>query len=80
MMSKIIKCLVLLLLSVSCAPKVYIIDQRTVIEEDASGDWPEFNEISQKNQKKEGVIFYKNDEDNQKKKRVLNLINDEFSL
>jgi hypothetical protein len=30
------------LLGVGCAPKIYLIDRQTVLEEEAAGEWPEF--------------------------------------
>jgi hypothetical protein len=32
----------LLVSASSCSPKVYLVDRQTVLEEEAAGEWPEF--------------------------------------
>lgn len=27
----------------ACAPKIYVVDRQTVLEQEAAGDWPEFD-------------------------------------
>jgi hypothetical protein len=29
---------------VGCAPKIYLVDRHTVLEEEAAGEWPDFGE------------------------------------
>ena len=30
---------------VSCTPKIYLIDRQTVLEQEASGNWPELDKV-----------------------------------
>jgi len=46
------------LLAGSCAPVIYNIDRQTVMEADASGDWPEVEKRLQKVGQKPGTTFY----------------------
>ncbi len=38
-MKKVITCFIVM---VGCTPKVYVIDRQTVLQEEAAGEWPEF--------------------------------------
>lgn len=29
-----------------CAPKIYVIDRQTVLEQDAAGEWPDFEKLA----------------------------------
>ena len=62
----------------SCAPKVYIIDQHTIMEKESAGEWPEFEKEMSKKQSKMGPIFFQKDLKNKKKKRALNVLNGEM--
>ena len=36
------------LTSMACAPKVYVIDRATILEEESGGDWPSVDEAQRK--------------------------------
>jgi hypothetical protein len=38
----------------ACAPKIYVIDRQTVLEEEAAGDWPQFEKEVIERAKKQG--------------------------
>lgn len=41
----------LIFLTTACAPKIYVTDRQTVLEEEAAGDWPQFEkELIEKSQ------------------------------
>ena len=69
-----------LLFSVSCAPKLYVIDRHTIMEKEAAGTWPNFEEEVLLKSKKAGVSFLQKDSSSTKKKRVLNILNGEMKV
>ncbi len=48
--------LFLSLFNLHCAPKVYIIDRQTVLQEQAAGDWPDFEESLLQSLKKKNPV------------------------
>lgn len=64
----------------ACAPKLYVIDRHTIMEQEAAGDWPNFEDAVLKKSKKPGVTFLQKDSSSTKKKRVLNILNGEMKV
>jgi len=63
--------------AVGCAPKVYVIDRQTVLQEQAAGEWPDFEESLTVNLKKKNPVMLPKSstnetEKNQKLYKVLN--------
>jgi len=66
-----------LMSNMSCTPKVYIIDRQTVLQEQAAGEWPDFEESLTQNLKKKNPVplpktSTNENEKNQKLYKVLN--------
>lgn len=64
----------------SCVPDVYIIDRHTVMEEEAAGDWPEFDKIFYQNVKTAGPTGFPEEPETKRKKRVKTVLNGELTL
>ncbi len=66
----------------SCAPKVYIIDRQTVLQEQAAGEWPEFEKtLLPKIKHKKTVKFSKSSEaENKKDQRLYRVLNGEMGV
>jgi hypothetical protein len=65
-------------LSLGCAPKFYIVDRQTVLEDEAAGEWPQFEkEIVAKSSAQGPTAFQKPDE-TEKKRRLFNVLNGEM--
>lgn len=47
-MSLPILAVLLILAAAACAPKVYVIDRATILEEESGGDWPSVDEAQRK--------------------------------
>ena len=66
------------LLSVGCSPKIYMVDRQTVLEDEAAGEWPQFEkEILNKSNAKGPTAFQK-PEETEKKRRLFNVLNGEM--
>jgi hypothetical protein len=65
------------LIFVSCTAKIYVIDKHTSMEEEAAGEWPQFEkEILAKSQEQGPTPFQKT-EINDRKRRLYNVLNGE---
>lgn len=67
--------LINLVFNTGCAPKIYIIDRHTVLEEEAAGHWPQFEKELLEKAKAQGPTAYPKRPPNQKRDRLLNVIN-----
>jgi hypothetical protein len=63
----------------ACAPKIYVIDRHTIMEQEAAGEWPALEDEFTKKGTQKGATFFKEDLDNPAKKRALNVLNGEIS-
>lgn len=71
--------MIVLLSSSSCAIKVFLVDRQTVLEDEAAGDWPEFEkEILQKSEASCPTPFPVVAE-NSRKSRLFNVLNSELT-
>lgn len=62
----------------ACAPKVYVIDRQTVFEEEAAGQWPQFDkELLEKSKAPTPTAFSKVPT-NDRRKRLYNTLNGEM--
>lgn len=64
---------------VGCSPKVYLIDRQTVLEEEAAGEWPEFEKELATKSKSEGPIPFPKTEVSAKNSRLYNILNGEVA-
>jgi hypothetical protein len=66
----------------SCAPKVYIIDRQTVLQEQAAGEWPKFEKtLLPKVKHKKPINFSKSSEsENKKDQRLYRVLNGEMGV
>ena len=63
----------------ACAPKIYVMDRPTVMEEEASGSWPNFTKDLKKNALSKGPTFFPKEKENNKKARVYNILNGDLT-
>lgn len=73
--------LVLLLLSTACTPKVYVIDRQTVLQEQAAGEWPEFDKTLLPQVKKKDPTNFSTSStsESEKTKRLYRVLNSEVT-
>lgn len=62
----------------SCVPDIYLVDRHTVMEMEASGEWPEFDKIFYSQVKTAGPVGFPKEPETKRKKRVKNMLNGEF--
>ena len=63
----------------ACAPKIYVIEHHTILEEEAAGSWPKLEDQFRKDVKKKGATFFGHDEGKDGRKSALNIINGELT-
>lgn len=68
----------LLSLLTSCAPKIYVIDRQTVFEEEAAGQWPQFDQEILNKAKVSGPTPFPKTPVNVRKQRLYNVLNGEL--
>jgi hypothetical protein len=65
-------------LLVSCAIRPVIKDRHTVLEDEAAGEWPDFNRDAASHLEQAGPTPFAKVDDNAKKKRLYNVLNGEL--
>jgi len=68
----------LFLLFTGCAPKIYVIDRQTVFEEEAAGQWPQFDQEILSKSKATGPTPFPKTPVNARKQRLYNVLNGEL--
>ncbi len=68
------------LLFSACAPKIYVIDRQTVLEEEAAGDWPQFEKDVIERAKKQGPTPLSKVPENARRKRLYSVLHGELTL
>lgn len=63
----------------ACTAKIYIIDRHTIMEDEAAGDWPEFEKDLMEKSKAKGPTPFQTAAVNEKKKRLYNVLNGEMA-
>ena len=71
---------VLIFLSVGCSPKVYVIDNQTVLEEEAAGQWPQFEKQIIDKVKAKGATPISQVPPDAHRERLYNVMNGEMPL
>ncbi|MGK5083390.1 hypothetical protein WDW37_08785 [Bdellovibrionota bacterium FG-1] len=68
---------IIMIALVSCAPKIYLNDRHTIMEEEAAGEWPEFEKEALEKSKESGPVAFQKTEMNARKKRLYQVLNGE---
>lgn len=63
----------------ACSPKVYLIDRQTVLEDEAAGEWPKFENDLLDKAKAKGPTPFAKTENNERKERLYNVLNGEMT-
>jgi hypothetical protein len=63
---------------VSCTAKVYVNDRHTILEEEAAGEWPEFDKRAISQSLQSAPTAFRKVETNQKKRRLYQILNGEM--
>ncbi len=61
-----------------CTPNIYFIDRHTIMEEEASGEWPQVEREFGSKTPKKGVTFFTKEPMNEKKQAVYRVLNGEY--
>lgn len=70
---------VLLAALTSCTAKVYVIDRHTIMEDEAAGEWPNFEKDLLTNAKEMGPMPFSKTELSARKGRLYNVLNGELT-
>lgn len=76
---KIIYLLISLRLLSGCAPKIYIIDRQTVLEQEAAGHWPEFEKEMFEKGVANGPTPFGKAQDDSRRAKLLTILNGDLS-
>lgn len=77
--TKRLACIALSLASVvGCAPKIYVIDRQTILEEEAAGEWPQFEKDLITKSRAEGPTPFSKVPVNASRARLYNVLNGEL--
>ena len=63
----------------ACSPKVYLIDRQTVLEDEAAGEWPDFEKELIEKLKAQGPTPFVKTENSIKKERLYQVLNGELT-
>lgn len=73
-------CLALLwILGAACSPKVYLVDRQTVLEDEAAGEWPDFEKELLDKSKAPGPTPFSKTENSAQKNRLFQVLNGEMT-
>ncbi|MBI3535573.1 MAG: hypothetical protein HY072_08845 [Deltaproteobacteria bacterium] len=67
------------LLFLSCSLKIYVPDRHTIMEDEAAGEWPDFEKEILDKSKAQGPMAFQKTEINLAKKRLYNILNGELA-
>lgn len=68
-----------LLLATACSPKIYVIDRQTVLEQEAAGQWPQFEKDLVNRLKAQGPTPLQQVPINAQRARLYNVLNGELT-
>ena len=63
----------------ACTAKIYVQDRHTIMEEEAAGEWPDFEKEIVDKSKEEGPTALQKTDISEKKKRLYNVLNGEMT-
>jgi hypothetical protein len=64
---------------VACSPKVYLVDRQTVLEDEAAGEWPDFEKELIHKAKATGPTPFAKVNNGAKKERLYHVLNGELT-
>lgn len=70
----------LLLFISGCSPKIYLVDRHTVLEEEAAGEWPEFERALLEKSTSLGPVPYPKTALTEEQKRLYRILNGELGF
>jgi len=80
-MKKIVSVLAVLSLSACVTlPDVYLVDRHTVMESEASGEWPELEQRFKKQSLSKGPVNLAKEPSERRRDRAFNMLNGEFPI
>ena len=62
----------------ACSAKVYVLDRHTILEDEAQGDWPQFEKQLIEASKEKGPVALGKVEMSEKKQRLYHILNGEM--
>lgn len=63
----------------ACAPKIYVIDRQTVLEQEAAGEWPEFEKELTEKSVVSGPVPFSKTPASAERRRLYNVLNGELA-
>ena len=63
----------------ACSPKIYLVDRQTALEEEAAGEWPEFENDLLNQSKATGPTLFPKTANSEKTDRLYNVLNGEVA-
>lgn len=63
----------------ACSPKIYVIDRQTVLEQEASGEWPEFDKALLEKSKAPTPTPFSSVPFNERRQRVYRVLHGDMS-
>ncbi len=67
------------LAATACSPKIYVIDRQTVLEEEAAGEWPQFEKALMQKTATGEATPYETVPVNARKRRLYNVLNGQLT-
>ena len=64
-----------LLATTACVPKIYVIDRQTVLEDEAAGEWPQFEKRLVPQTQEKTPTASSDVQDSEKKQRIYRVLN-----
>ena len=68
-----------LVAELGCSPKIYLVDRQTVLEDEAAGEWPEFEKEILAKAKAQGPTPFPQSQDSERKDRLYQVLNGELT-
>ena len=78
MKTKLMLSAILFLGFTACTPKVYVIDSHTVLEDEAAGEWPQFDKDRQAKSAEKGPVPFPKVPTSGAEERLFNVLNGEM--
>jgi len=69
---------VFVIFSLSCAPKIYVVDRQTVMEQESAGEWPQFEQELTGGAVAQGPTSFAKVPITEKKARLFKVLNGEL--
>jgi len=63
----------------ACTPRITVLDRQTILEEEAAGEWPQFDQKLIEQGPKRGATLYPSTPENAKKARLYSTLSGEMT-